>query len=336
MKFLHKFQSVEAFNKVYYPESQEEEDDGRFVIAIVVGGVTYTYSEPGPDNYYIWVNGDDWVDSDGVRHPQEGGTAYIMGQDQTTIDSVILQEADSDSDSEVEEIVTYSEPWTSWIVGGDVVYNKYRSCAIDANGYGYVDLGLPSGTLWATCNVDANNPEETGGYYAFGETTTKSDYSQNTYTYDHTNLSLEREYDVVYVNMGGTWHMPSVYQLKELLDNTEVTYDVVNNVGGKRFTASNGNSIFIPFGGRMNGTTKDSANSLLIHSTTSNFWYGTTHKVYSFRTDGGNDNPVYIEQNNLIYYGYNVRGVMDKYKGYNYPYEYEQHPSNSDIHIETS
>ena len=53
----------------------------------------------------------------------------------------------------------------------------------DLNGHEYVDLGLPSGTLWATCNVGAETPESIGSYFAWGETSTKADYDWSTYKY---------------------------------------------------------------------------------------------------------------------------------------------------------
>lgn len=56
-------------------------------------------------------------------------------------------------------------------------------CNKEKVGHVYVDLGLPSGTLWATCNVGANTPEEYGDYFAWGETSTKAKYNWNNYKY---------------------------------------------------------------------------------------------------------------------------------------------------------
>lgn len=145
-------------------------------------------------------------------------------------------------------------------------------------GHAYVDLGLPSGTLWATCNVDASSPEEYGGYYAWGETETKTDYSWETYKWfsgdwwigggDYypvfskyvTNESgiegrldnktiLDPEDDVAYVKWGGKWRMPTLKDFKEL--QKECAYELViyNGKNGLKFVGPNGKSIFFPYAG---------------------------------------------------------------------------------------
>ncbi len=99
----------------------------------------------------------------------------------------------------------------------------YKSGTED--GHDYVDLGLPSGTKWATCNVGATNPQDDGNYYAWGEVTTKENYNNykyygdNTYTKynrtDHKTI-LDPSDDAAYVNWGGKWRMPTYDQMKEL------------------------------------------------------------------------------------------------------------------------
>ncbi|MBP3467528.1 MAG: hypothetical protein J6K01_07980 [Paludibacteraceae bacterium] len=105
------------------------------------------------------------------------------------------------------------------------------------NGHEYVDLGLPSGTKWATCNVGASKPQDYGNYYAWGETTTKSTYSWSTYKYGSeydeltkycnsssygkdgftdTKTTLDLSDDAAYVNWGGKWRMPTQTQQDEL------------------------------------------------------------------------------------------------------------------------
>ncbi len=124
----------------------------------------------------------------------------------------------------------------------------------------YVDLGLPSGTLWATCNMGANSPEEKGDYFAWGETETKefnwNSYSENWNNYkfgrypitkynEQDNLTiLYAEDDAASVNWGDGWYTPTYEQWQELLANTEGWSE---NVGkGVHITASNGQSIFLP------------------------------------------------------------------------------------------
>ena len=140
------------------------------------------------------------------------------------------------------------------------------SCAHDEKEY--VDLGLPSGTLWATCNVGAENPEDHGSYFVWGETEIKSTYSWSTYKYcygSETTLlkyntkssfgivdnktELDIDDDIAYVNWGKDWRMPSYTQLKELInrDYTTTIWTTQNGVYGRLITSkSNGKSIFLP------------------------------------------------------------------------------------------
>ena len=133
------------------------------------------------------------------------------------------------------------------------VYDQSSSNLI--NGHEYVDLGLPSGTLWATCNVGANSPEETGGYYAWGETEEKDYYWWETYTHcNGTEGSCHHigddiagtDYDVAHVKWGGSWRMPSMYQIQELLNNCTRKWTTMNGVHGTLVTGPNGASIFLP------------------------------------------------------------------------------------------
>lgn len=129
--------------------------------------------------------------------------------------------------------------------------------------YDYVDLGLPSGILWATCNVGAFSPEKKGLICAWGETEKKSDYSWSNYkwyggmitstTYVMTKYNrddqiktLEPEDDAAHVNWGKEWRMPTSSELDELLNNCVWTRVQVNNVPGYRVTGNNNSSIFFP------------------------------------------------------------------------------------------
>ncbi|MBO4550936.1 MAG: Ig-like domain-containing protein, partial [Bacteroidaceae bacterium] len=138
----------------------------------------------------------------------------------------------------------------------------------------FVDLGLPSGTLWAACNVGAKKPEECGDYFAWGETTPKDDYTWGNYAYCNgsdismTKYCLRGEYgnngfidylteltpedDAATANWGSEWEMPSLEQCQELLDTryTATIWETVNGVEGRRIRSYvNGNSIFLPAAG---------------------------------------------------------------------------------------
>ena len=124
------------------------------------------------------------------------------------------------------------------------------------NGHKYVDLGLPSGILWATCNVGASTPEEYGGYYAWGETETKSSYTKgNSKTCDKnmSDISGNPAYDVARAKWGSNWRMPTKAEFEELLNNCTCKYTTLNGKDGFKITSKkNGNSIFLPAAGNNN------------------------------------------------------------------------------------
>ena len=121
------------------------------------------------------------------------------------------------------------------------------------NGHEYVDLGLPSGTKWATCNVGATAPEAYGDYYAWGETAPKSSYSSDNYSYSDNPDVLPLDKDAARANWGGTWRMPTDEEWTELRENCEWTWtDDYNGTGvaGRIVTSkTNSNSIFLPAAG---------------------------------------------------------------------------------------
>ena len=144
------------------------------------------------------------------------------------------------------------------------IIKEYVSTPIDDDQFATfmetVDLGLPSGTLWASCNLGATAPEAAGNYYAWGELTPRSgDYGTANATLQQKYLSLtelELEDDAAYYLMGGDWRVPTQVQLQELLDECTWTRSTQNGVSGFTVTGTNGNSIFIPAAGRIpSGTT---------------------------------------------------------------------------------
>lgn len=163
--------------------------------------------------------------------------------------------------------------------GGD--HNGNNTEAV-IDGHAYVDLGLPSGTLWATCNIGANRPEEFGKYYAWGETKIKDTYHDFNYhlggsyayhdvgpdtlsrmlkycnnpyygylDYVDTLTVLEAVDDAATVNWGGGWRIPSPDEFRELLTQCQWSVTTQQGVKGLKVTASNGNSVFLPSAGFM-------------------------------------------------------------------------------------
>lgn len=116
------------------------------------------------------------------------------------------------------------------------------------SGHEYVDLGLPSGTLWATCNVGANIPSGTGYYYAWGETAPKTQYNPDNYLYNDNPVFLPATADAATVNWGGGWRTPTYQEMEELLICSK-TCTKQNDMNGILITGYNGNSIFLPAAG---------------------------------------------------------------------------------------
>ena len=159
----------------------------------------------------------------------------------------------------------------------------------DINGYKAVDLGLS--VKWATCNVGASKPEESGNHYAWGETKTKSDYSWATYfdvantglkeglygyiresfkKYSYLDRHLSTEDDVASMTWGSSWRIPSNNEFKELWSLPH-KWEALNGVHGIRFTSANGNSIFLP----AVGASKD--DSVILNDTDGVYW---TSEIY--------------------------------------------------------
>ena len=117
------------------------------------------------------------------------------------------------------------------------------------NGHEYVDLGLPSGLKWATCNVGASLPEEYGDYYAWGEIETKIEYTDDnskTYCKSMSDISGNATYDVARAKWGGSWRLPTTIELEELESKCKWEWTTINGKKGYKVTGPNGNSIFLP------------------------------------------------------------------------------------------
>ena len=161
-----------------------------------------------------------------------------------------------------------------------------------------VDLGLPSGLKWASCNIGANAPEGCGDYFAWGETESKVDYSWETYKYangasdkltkycskarygdnDFTDNKtvLEPEDDAAHVNWGEDWRMPTHAEWTELRNNCTWTWTTQNGVNGYQVTSkANSNSIFLPAAGyRYNAVLRGAGSD-------GDYWYSS---LYGYAT----------------------------------------------------
>lgn len=168
------------------------------------------------------------------------------------ISNRVVERADVNSDGEIN------------IADVNVVLNIILGAQTQLN-HEYVDLGLPSGTLWATCNIGANSPEDYGDYFAWGETAPKHEYTQQNYEwYDYSRYiftkyctysmygivdhktELDPEDDAAYVNWGPSWRMPTLEQIQELIDNCSWKWTLRNGEFGQLVTGPNGNTLFLP------------------------------------------------------------------------------------------
>ena len=151
------------------------------------------------------------------------------------------------------------------------INSKFRNNKTEtANGYPYVDLGLPSGLKWAKCNIGAETETDYGSYFMWGSTKANTPdectwatapFNNGSSDYDSTyfnsvkdtvcpNGILAEEYDTSTQIMGGDWRMPTQSDFQELLSGTTNEWTQVNGVNGRKFTSkTNGNSIFIPAAG---------------------------------------------------------------------------------------
>ena len=142
----------------------------------------------------------------------------------------------------------YINPPSNSMRGVRLVLSEIRP----TQGPGYVDLGLPSGTKWATCNLGATKPEDCGNYYAWGEVSPKTSFSSTNYTTAAKQINTYSiagtVYDPATVLLGSDWRMPTDSQMQELHDNCSL--DCLEE--GLRVIGPNGNSILIPMSGFIN------------------------------------------------------------------------------------
>lgn len=155
-----------------------------------------------------------------------------------------------------------------------------------------IDLGLPSGTKWANCNVGASQPWEHGGYYAWGETEEKAEYWYDTYKHYRSFLwglisfchglgdnICGTKYDVAHVKWGGRWQMPTLEQIEELLEICKCEWTTLNGVTGYKFTGPNNNYIFLPAAGYRESIGFEFTEPLGFGSC-GKYWSGTQDPAY--------------------------------------------------------
>ena len=174
------------------------------------------------------------------------------------------------------------------------------------NGHEYVDLGLPSGTKWATMNVGASSETDYGNYYQYGKGAAQYAATSGDSNYSGTEDPLAASADTAVQVWGGSWHMPTRKQMQELIDNT--TYQWVTNYKGSgknggTFTATNGAVLFFPAAGYwFDGSQYGVVNSGVYWSSSPG---GSSGAYVSYFNDGNKD-----MLSNGREYGFSVRPVV--------------------------
>ena len=188
-----------------------------------------------------------------------------------------------------------------------------------------IDLGLSSGTLWASWNLGASSPEEYGAYFAWGETSPKEKYDWSTYKFGNENnftkyntidglTELELEDDAANLILGDNWRMPTHEEELELTNECSWVAEVINGISGYRIVGPNGNSIFMPMGGLYDYEDYGFDGMTISHVNTGGWYWSSTlnfiGSAYSQglllplgvniadheRSDGHNIRPVYIRK----------------------------------------
>lgn len=302
-----KYKVVAPEVKDYKPKKKEEKIN-------VSGDMTHTIIYLGLVSYTVTV------------HHTFSGTPIEGVADTQVVTENVWDESPVKVTIEPVSISGYKAEPVTITVSGSCEYNlEYEKLPYEA-----IDLGLPSGTKWASKNVGAESPEGYGNYYAWGEIKPNkaSAYTPDNYKfydsatssitkYNNTDnkMSLDLEDDVANIVMGGEWHIPTSAQCAELIDNTTSTWTTDYNgtgVAGAIFTSNiNRNTIFFPAAGAVGDE--------------GSIYQGEWFDVWSSSRDsdswgawnmGGNSRGYDLGSGDRCY-GLSVRGVIGELNDYN-------------------
>ena len=233
-----------------------------------------------------------------------------------------------------DDVYTYKKTGVSFTNG------TYYEIAVSMSLQGYVDLGLPSGTAWATCNLGAVDPEDYGDHFAWGATETwytslgasptwKSGkeagyvtanapyYNNGTWTKYNLNSTLEAMDDAAYANWGSNWHTPTSEQWNELKTYCTFTWTQKQGVNGALVLGPSGNEIFLPAAGIF-GTSlgRVGEQGLYFTATQGNYANDSQYVLYyQFQASNSGQGTVYDTGR---YFGMSIRPVKNSTKTFNY------------------
>lgn len=217
---------------------------------------------------------------------------------------------------------------TNAYVGNTQVSAIYKGSTVvwepTPTGHDYVDLGLPSGTLWATMNVGATKPEEEGFFFSWGNVTGRNLNGTGSFDFGASNttepyvsssgatisypgsIAVGDAYDMARANMGAPWRLPTNTEFQELYDNCTNVWVTQNGMNGRRFTSNvNGNSIFFPAAGYYNGS------GYYYEGSGGYYWSSVLHSAGNAYSLGFGSTGVFPQGNRYRYNGCSVRAVMD-------------------------
>jgi hypothetical protein len=247
---------------------------------------------------------------DATANPAEGGVisgggSYFEGTE-CTLTATANEGYTFSNWTENDEVVSTNATYT-FTVNADRTLVANFTYNGGGDDHEYVDLGLPSGTLWATCNIGADTPEGYGDYFAWGETQPKDAYDWSTYQYCNGSNNMLTKYcnnssygyngftdnlttllpedDAATTNWGNDWRMPTKDDWQELIQNSSITWVSQNGVNGFRFTGSNGNSVFFPAAGTYNGSNPGIAGNNGFYSSSSLHTVNPSAWQLYFRSD---------------------------------------------------
>lgn len=217
-----------------------------------------------------------------VYEDENGDTAHVsfMGYESPyTNTQYVFYRNEKQSVAKIYEYVKYIDA-ENFYHGDAVTYNLLyvEQLCPDENHPHMVDLGLPSGTKWACCNVGAKKPEEYGTYYAWGETSAKQNYIESTCVYYGVNVGqsiANTSRDAASVMWSQGWHMPSENNASELIENCDWSWEEYQGVAGTMFTSRlNSTKLFLPAAGQHPSST-DGENKA---GTIGHYWLGESYK----------------------------------------------------------
>ncbi len=187
---------------------------------------------------------------------------------------------------------------------------------INCNWHKCVDLGLPSGLLWATCNIGAKEPWERGIYFSWGNADGYAygsgyDFSETEYATTPgasliVSIPVDAGYDAARANFGGSWRMPTKEEFQELCSNCTSVWTTQNGVNGRLFTSKiNGNSVFFPAAGFYYCTSLD------YEGVYGYYWSSSLYLQYTAYELAFGNYGVGPQNYNNTFLGFTVRPVLD-------------------------